>query len=274
MTEQIATQAPPVNPLLERLRIPGETFRLPSQGVFYKNGELDDNITKGEVEVYPMTALDEVILSTPDKLLSGKAIEEVFARCIPQIHKPRELLTLDVDFLMVCLRMVSFGQTMSISYRHNCEKAKEHPYDVDLQKMIRATRPLDPTTINTEYQMRMQNGQVVKLRPLTFGSVIELYETTMMIKQGEDKGDLDEKEMQKIIIGTLSNLIQSVDAVTNKDHIVEWVSKIPLGWKKQIERVAQNASKWGVDFSITQKCRDCSEEFVTQVTTNPVSFFT
>ena len=39
------------NPLLASLRIPGETFRLPSHGLFYTDGELDDSVVNGEVEV-------------------------------------------------------------------------------------------------------------------------------------------------------------------------------------------------------------------------------
>lgn len=276
MTEQIVAQPAPqvVNPLLERLRLPGETFRLPSQGVFYTNGELDESVSNGEVEVYPMTAMDEVVLSTPDKLLSGKAIEEVFTRCIPQIRKPRELLSQDVDFIMVCLRMVSFGQSMSVMYKHNCQDAKEHTYDIDLQRLIKGTTPIDPTTLNVDYQVKMSNGQIVHLKPLTFGSIIELYETTMLIKQNQDEGELSREEMEKIVIGTLANIIQKVDSVVDKKMIVEWVTRIPLGWKKDIEKAAQRVSKWGVDFKVSKKCKDCGETVETLVNTNPVSFFT
>ncbi|HHA18120.1 MAG TPA: hypothetical protein ENK70_00230, partial [Methylophaga sp.] len=31
----------PENPLLQRIRLPGEIHQLPSGGIFYKNGELD-----------------------------------------------------------------------------------------------------------------------------------------------------------------------------------------------------------------------------------------
>ena len=94
-----STEQPRSNPLLERIRIPGETFTLPSQGIFYKNGELDDDSKNGEVYIYPMVTYDEIVLKTPDKLFSGEAITEVFQRCVPQIKKPMELLAKDVDFI-------------------------------------------------------------------------------------------------------------------------------------------------------------------------------
>jgi len=39
------------NPLLENLRLPGETVRLPSGGMFYKNGELASHVNNGEIHV-------------------------------------------------------------------------------------------------------------------------------------------------------------------------------------------------------------------------------
>lgn len=58
------------NPLLEKVQIPGEKFRMPSGGIFYNKGELEENIEEGEVYVHPMNAMDELTLKSPDKLLS------------------------------------------------------------------------------------------------------------------------------------------------------------------------------------------------------------
>lgn len=259
-----------VNPLLDKLRIPGSTFRLPSQGLFYDEGVLHASVKNGEVEVYPMTAMDEIIMNTPDKLLSGKAILEVFSRCIPSILRPNDLLSKDVDFLMVCLRLVSFGTTMDLSYEHSCEHAEEHKYTVDIEQMVNNARQIDPTTINTEYVMPMQNGQVVTLKPFTYVNIVELYQTTALIKSE----NVTAEEAKKLIISTITNIIGSVDGVKDKTFIEQWVTKIPLGWKKQIERRAQDVTQWGVDFLVKQQCPDCGEEITLQVAANPVSFFT
>lgn len=259
-----------VNPLLERLRIPGETFRLPSQGIFYTNGELDENVKNGEVEVHPMTAIDEVILNTPDKLLSGKAIVEIFERCIPQVLKPTELLAKDVDFLLVCLRMVSFGQQMDVMYQHTCPGALNHTYAIDLQKMIRSTKSIDPTTISNEYKVTIPNGQVATLRPLTYSKVIELYQTTALTKTD----NISEDEAKVLIINTLASVVRQVDNTEDPTFIREWVSSLPIKWKRMLEAAAQNVSQWGVDFSVKQVCQDCKHEMEIQVSPNPVSFFT
>lgn len=258
------------NPLLERLRIPGETFRLPSQGIFYDNGELDESVKNGEVEVHPMTAIDEIVLSTPDKLLSGKAIAEIFSNCIPQVLKPMELLAKDVDFLLVCLRNVSFGQHMEVSYQHSCDNAKDQSYMIDMQRMIRETKTIDPTTFHSEWTTTLKNGQVVTLKPLTYGNVIELYQTVALSKT--DNITNDEAEM--LVINTLASVIKKVDGIDDKDMIREWVTHLPLGWKRSLEQTAQQVSQWGIDFTTTQKCKDCGEVMQIQVSANPVSFFT
>jgi hypothetical protein len=258
-----------LNPLLDRLRIPGATYRLPSRGIFYDSGELDETVKKGEVEIYPMTAMEEIILATPDKLISGKAITEVFAHCIPQIKKPADLLTKDVDFLMVCLRAVSFGDFMELSYTHDCKNAKDHTYSVDLQQMIRDTKSIDPTTISEEYNVTLPNGQIVTLKPLTYGNVVDLYQTTAMMKEDE----LSQSEAEELVISTLVNVIRRVDEIEDKEMIREWVKRIPLGWKKQLEHAAQQVSQWGVDFISRHKCRDCGQSLEIPVTANPVSFF-
>ena len=258
-----------VNPLLGRLRIPGETFRLPSQGQFYTNGELDESVKNGEVEVNPMTAIDEIVLSTPDKLLSGKAIIEIFTNCIPQIKKPADLLAKDVDYLLVCLRMVTFGTTMELTYKHDCEKAKEHEYKIDVQQMLRDSKQIDPTTIETSYKTTLKNGQVVRLKPLTYGRVVELNSTIGMTRTD----DLSQEEAELLIISALASVIESVDGITDYALIREWVTELPLGWKRDLERATHNLNSWGIDFNTTQKCKDCGEKLEVQVSPNPVSFF-
>lgn len=267
---EITQQPPPSNPLLDRLRLPGTTFRLPSQGVFYDNGELSPEVKNGEVEVYPMTSMDEIILSTPDKLLSGKAVTEVILRCVPQILKPEMLLGRDVDFLMMCLRHVSFGPAMEIMYKHDCNNAKDRTYTVDIDNMLRTAAPIDPTRLSQEYQLVLPNGQRVVLKPITFNSVVDMYQTTAMLK----RDDMTEEDAQKLIVGGISAVVKSVDGITDPNLVREWVAKLPLGWKQQIEQHVQKASEWGLEFEIPKKCEDCGEAITLSVSANPISFFT
>lgn len=114
------------NPLLKKITLPGKRFRMPSRGLFYKDGEIDDNVENGEVEVFSMTTIDEMALRSPEFLYSGEAIERVFSRCIPEIKKPLSLLAKDVDYLLACLRVVSYGGTYQIYTRcPECEEKQQ-----------------------------------------------------------------------------------------------------------------------------------------------------
>lgn len=257
------------NPLLARLRLPGETFQLPSQGLFYNNGELDPSVNNGELEIYPMTALDEIIFSSPDKLLSGKAITEVFGRCIPQILKPMDLLTKDIDYLMVCLRLVTFGPKMEVTYEHDCEDAKNHTYTIDLQHIIKSTKKMDPTSIQKDYTITLPNGQIVKLKPMIFRNVLKLYDN-MLTKKNEE---LTESETEQLILNTIISIIDTVDEISDEELIYEWAKMLSLGWKKQIEQAVSNISEWGVNFNTANVCKDCGKEINLIIQANPVNFF-
>ena len=63
------------DPLAKYYRMPGVHVRLPSNGAFMPPGSVQFTVT-GEVPIYPMRAADELLLKSPDALMSGYAIEE------------------------------------------------------------------------------------------------------------------------------------------------------------------------------------------------------
>lgn len=264
-------QTIPVNPLLQKIRIPGQTFTLPSQGIFYKNGELDESVENGEVYILPMSALDEIVFKSPDRLFSGKAIEEVFSRRIPQIKKPGKLLAKDVDFLLTCLAMLSFGDRMEVNYKHTCEDAKTHQYDIAYDTFIKQTKRIDPTNMNA-YNVRLDNGQVVHLRPPLYENILELFRTpeVNMNKTDEER----EAEETELAFKTVRNMIIDVDGIGDKLMILEWLKELPVMLTRQIRDALVNTSDWGPTYKATIVCKDCGEEITVEVTTNPISFFT
>lgn len=249
-------------------RLPGETFQLPSQGLFYEDGELDDSVVNGEVHIYPMTGLDEIIFRSPDKLLSGQAINEVFARCIPQIKKCNRLLSKDVDFLLMALRMITYGPEIEIIYTHNCEKAKQQHYMVPIRPLLVATKMIDPTTISDQYNITIQSGQRVKLRPSLFENTIMLYQSTL-----SSTSDDEMRVMHQRLLDVLTGMIISVDDVTDPKLISEWVTNLPAGWLKDLSTRAKSSADWGVEQIAHIKCRDCGAEVPIEVPINPINFF-
>lgn len=254
------------NPLLARIRIPGETFRLPSGGLFYQPGVLAPEVTDGEVYVSPMTAIDEIALKTPDLLFSGQAITQVFGRCIPQVLSPGKMLAKDIDFLLICLRKVSYGPQMELTTTHSCEKAKEHSYVVSVDDFIKKSKRIDPNQVTKNFHLTLSNQQVVHVEPISFENYIALM-------QANDT-DGDPTKLAQRLVFSVSRIIKSVDGNTNNEQIQEWLAHIPPMLMKQVTESIDKTTEWGPDFMATIKCKDCGEEAKVQAPLNPLAFFT
>ena len=265
MTEELKVTV--TNPLLERARIPGETFTLPSLGLFY-NGELSPDVDNGEIYINPMTTLDEIILKSPDKLYSGEGINDVFKRCIPQVLKPLDLLAKDVDFILTALRKISFGNTTEIELTHNCEKAKKHNYNLDMSKFISKTIKLDPTSIKKDYIKVLKNGQTIKLSPPTFSAALKIYQVALDNNPGEDN-----KQVENDILESISTMIKQVDEINDNGMIVEWLRILKPEIINEIKDLVGGLTDWGTDFNSKIKCKDCGKEVDITSEINPVSFF-
>ena len=255
------------NPLIERVKIPGETVRLPSGGLFYTNGELSQDVKNGELHIYPLTTMSEIMLRSPDKLLSGDALIDVFSQCVPQILKPMDLLSKDVDFIMTALRKVTYGETMDVTYEHTCENAKVHSYSINLMKIMSASKSIDPTTVNKTFVKKMSNGQMVSLCPMKFKNVIEIMQS---VQEYVD----DDKAIGRQLMKSIACMITSVDEIQDTEMIIEWLTTIPSTWFNDISKTIESVSDWGPDFQYKETCKDCGKEIDLSVTLNPLTFFT
>lgn len=254
------------NPLLARIRIPGETFRLPSGGLFYEPGVLSEKVIDGEIYVSPMTAIDEIALKTPDLLFSGQAIPQVFGRCIPDVLKAGKMLAKDVDFLLIALRKVSFGPQMELTYTHTCEKAKEHSYIVNVDEFLKKSKRIDPNTVSKNFHLTLSNGQIVHVEPISFESYVALMQAS--------EADVEPAKLAQRLVFSVSQIIKSVDSVTDNAHIQEWLAHIPPMLMKQVTDSIEKTTEWGPDFMTTMKCKDCGLEAQVQAPLNPLAFFT
>jgi hypothetical protein len=254
------------NPLLAKIKLPGRTFQLPSHGALYKNGEITG--TEGEVHVHPMSALAEISLKNPDLLFNGKALEQVFAECVPEIKKPNDLYGRDIDALMYYLRLVTYGPNFEIKVKHSCEGAKDHSYMVDLEQEALKIKQLDPTMAAEEFQVTLPNGQVVKVHPVKFSHMIKLFQMNV------GKKEFSTEDIKKNVVFNLTSLIESVDDITDRKDIEEWVSQITTPYQNKITSVIEKTNDWGPQQTVPIKCKDCEETFDVELPLNPISFFT
>ena len=74
------------NPLSKYFRQPKLYIQIPSRGKYYQQGSIEYP-ENGELEVYSMTAKDELVFKTPDALLNGQATVDVIQSCIQKNKK-------------------------------------------------------------------------------------------------------------------------------------------------------------------------------------------
>lgn len=109
------------NPLITKHRslLPGQVFRLPSRGVFYKDkGILSDDVQNGEVLVNRMRLREELAMKSVDAIFQGTAITETLNYCVPQILDPSRLVSEDIDYLLTAIKKLTHGNY--ITYRDKC----------------------------------------------------------------------------------------------------------------------------------------------------------
>jgi hypothetical protein len=256
------------NPLLESLKLPGRIFQLPSRGIFYHNGELADSIKDGEIHVRPMSALDEINMKNPDQLFSGDAVNTVFRTCVQGIEKPAELLSKDVDAVMIFLRAVTYGPQYQVLSQHDCPDAKETEYTVNLDELIAGMKVIDPTLVETNYTLKVATGQVVKLRPNRYQQILDL------IKMNESKKELNARDQQENLVLMLLGVIDSVDGVKDKNLIRQWIEAVPSPVVTRISERLEKVNDWGPNLNFPCVCKQCGQTFETEIPINPVSFFT
>lgn len=151
-----------MNPLSKYFRQPAIHMALPSLGKYWPEGSLELNLS-GQLEIYPMTTKDEITIRTPDALLNGSSIVSLIESCVPQIKDAWKMPSIDVDALLIAIRIASYGQTMDIDTicpnpvcKHENTHAIDLTYILDSIKSPNYNRTVDI------------NGMKIKLKPVAY----------------------------------------------------------------------------------------------------------
>ena len=107
---------PQGNPLAKHLRQPKIYIKLPSDGEYWPGKSLEKT-ENGEYPVYAMTAKDEITFKTPDALLNGQATVDVIQSCLPSIKDAWQTPSIDLDAILIAIRMASFGDMLDMSIK-------------------------------------------------------------------------------------------------------------------------------------------------------------
>jgi hypothetical protein len=223
------------NPLAGYMRQPKIYIRLPSNGEFWpaKSIVIPEN---NEFPVYSMTARDELIFKTPDALMNGQSIVDVIQSCIPNIKNAWDCPTIDLDTILIAIRLATYGEKMGITHKIPVID-EEVDYDVDLRMLLDQQQ----NNIWVE-QVPITEDFIIYVRPLTYKHLtqtsIKSFETARIMNLVNDETISDEKKIElfntsfssltKATIDLMTESIYKISTpdgdVTDRKFITEYVA--------------------------------------------------
>jgi len=271
------------NPLTQYFRQPAVYIRLPSDGKYYPDGALSMPPTR-ELPVYPMTAIDEITYRTPDALFNGNAVINVIKSCIPAIRDPWAVPAVDVDTILVAIRIASYGHNMEIST--TCPHCShEADYGLDLRRVLENMRAPD-------YSLPVLDGDLeIFFRPMTYRDLNENNQRQfeeqkiLQVLPGADMPD-DQRmsalsaALLKITEITVHALSQSIAAVktpaalvTEPAYIEDMLKNCDRRLFAKIRDHIVNSKADAELQPMTLRCAECTQEYQQAVTLDMTSFF-
>ena len=269
------------NPLQKYFRQPKIFVKLPTGGAFNKPGVIDGNTEN--LPVYAMTGMDEIVVKTPDALLSGEATMRLIQSCCPAIKDAWQLCTLDVDVILVAIRIATYGNEMPVS--HTCSKCgSENDYDIPLSTILEhyASR---------RFESKLHVGELtIRLRPLSYKQLstfgIKNFEIQKKMLQIETITDPEEQQKTLANLYTELSVLQneiyfeSIDSVevdnnivTEREFIKEWLSNAEKEVYEALRSITEkNKTEWATPTqSVT--CESCGNVDSASIDLDQSNFF-
>lgn len=272
------------NPLMKHFRQPAIYLKLPSQGQYWPKNSLELSLSN-TIPVYPMTTKDEILLRTPDALLNGEGIVNVIQSCCPNIKDAWQIPSIDLDPILVAIRVASYGSEMEISSDcPHCKSKNFHKVDLtgllDLYKMPNFDNVLEFDSLKFRFSPQSY-ANFNKISMIQFEEARILQNLTDDTIDDELKSSRMKLHMDKLVDLNLSVLTNNTEyielsdgeKVSNKEHIYEFyknaATKTIQAVRKKIDELNQEASIP----KLSVECEGCKKPFKVDFEFNYSSFF-
>lgn len=271
------------NPLQKYFRQPKVYTTLPSKGEYYPDGaiEMPEN---GELPVFAMTAKDELTMKTPDALLNGQATVSVIQSCVPNIKDAWKMPSIDLDALLIAIRIATYGETMEIEVKVP-NTGEDKKFDVDLRQLLNKL-------VSVEYENKLQiDNMDITLRPLTYQEFTEASMKTFeeqrifalvnddTVKEEEKLARFNESflKLTNLTVDTMSRSISKISVgdteVTNQTHIDEFMKNADKSFYTYIvEHLDLQKEKFALEPLQVQSTEEDIEKGAPETYTVPITF--
>jgi len=270
------------NPLKQFFRRPAVYFKLPSQGKNYPEGVLEMP-ESGELPVYPMTAIDEITMRTPDALFNGTALVELIKSCVPNIKNPWQINSNDLDAVLIAIRAAGGQNNLDIDTV--CPACNNDArYGINLIAILASLKYGD-------YESVLEvNDLKIKFRPLSYKEMNEAANAQFQIQK--TFGDLDSieneeertkktqealKAVTELTMSILARTVEYIETpdtrVDNKDFIMDFLRNCDGSLYVAIRDHNAQLKATTELKPLEIKCTNCGNEYKQPYTINPADFF-
>lgn len=271
------------SPLKKYARQPKIYIDLPSKGKYYNSGVMYED-SYSNLAVFSMTANDEILYRTPDALINGQATAKNIQSCIPSIQKPFDLVTLDVDALLLSIRMATYGPKMTVGQR--CRKcSEENQYEIDITRYIEYLN-----AIEFEDSMIYENFKI-NFVPLTYTQYTDLqkesvgYQRALSIQLPKITNDNEKDKFQDQILTSIAKMnmktillsIHSIEVdgeiEQDKGEIYNWIESYDVDLFRSIKKhIDTQYQRWLLPEESVQ-CASCEATDKVRITIDQTDFF-
>ena len=273
------------NPLSKHFRQPVIYLKLPSGGKYYPDGSLEIGAS-GEIPIYSITIKDELMLKTPDALMNGESVSNMIRSCCPAIKDPGIIPAVDLDPLLIAIRIASYGSTMEVSSKcPHCQAENDHQVDLN--------HALSMVSVMKKYQEPRQIGSLVfEFRPRNFNELNQMGRTTFeqrkLIQVVTDSELPQEEKLARFTEGfkalatmnveTVASAIRSVTTdervvVTDTSQIAEFIANADRKTYEEIKDTINDYVNANTMKSIDMPCVECEKLYPVNLEFNQSTFF-
>jgi bacterioferritin-associated ferredoxin len=238
-----------------------------------------------ELPILPMTAIDEITYRTPDALFNGEAVTGVIQSCVPSIKNAWATPSIDLDTILVAIRIASYGHEMEIGTK--CPKCgEEHEFGLDLRTVIDNFKPAD-------YSQTLKKGDLeFYFRPLTYKEMtdnsLQQFEQQKTLQMVNEADGLEESEkmtrlnamMRKLVEVTVKAMSQSImeirtpDAVVSeREHIDQFLANCDRSIFNAVRDHVIDLREKSELRPLDLTCPSCSNKYQQTFTLDMASFF-
>jgi len=213
-----------INPLSTLMRQPKLRVKLPSKGKFWPVTAIDISETN-EYPVFSMTAKDEIALKNPVALANGQALVNIVQSCIPAIKDAWAIPSIDLDALLVAVRIATYGNILKSPVTVNNILFS---VDVDLTEILDQLY----NDISWQEELIINDNLKIYVKPLSYKILakagLEALETQKIMNVVNDDNMTEDKKLElfknsfnKLSQYTLTTVAESISKIELGDEVVD-----------------------------------------------------